>query len=239
MSIDSNEVPRQLPDNPNLQHLKYQARDLLKAGGAKSLTDAQFKIARLYGFPSWPKLKAHVDALNETGRLKHEIDANDVDLVNIDERTREERYRKIWEYTAMKLLGELSLEALLDAWGATLTQEQEAKLKERASQYAREIKENLRRPGNKTLAESKPELEIKEDEMATLVQISMHQAIQIATTQQPGTVLECRLVGKGEKDRAMVGYQVRILPAEGAERTFTRFTISAIDGRILGREDKR
>ncbi len=81
MSIDSQEVPRQLPDNPNLRHLKDQAKDLLKAGGAVSITDAQFKIARLYGFSSWPKLKAHVDSLKEVGRLKQAIDADDVDLV--------------------------------------------------------------------------------------------------------------------------------------------------------------
>src|SRR6266545_3519964 len=81
MSNDSQEVPRQLPDNPNLRHLKDQAKDLLKAGSADSITDAQFKIARLYGFPSWPKLKAHVDSLKEIGQLKQAIDANDVDRV--------------------------------------------------------------------------------------------------------------------------------------------------------------
>jgi ankyrin repeat protein len=81
MSNDSKEEPRQLPTQPNLRHLKDQAKDLLKAGGATSTTDAQFKIARLYGFSSWPKLKAHVDSLEEIGRLKRAIDANDVDCV--------------------------------------------------------------------------------------------------------------------------------------------------------------
>jgi hypothetical protein len=61
--------------------LKDQAKDLLKAGDAKSLTDAQFKIARLYGFASWPKLKAHIDSLEEIGRLKHAIDTNDLPRV--------------------------------------------------------------------------------------------------------------------------------------------------------------
>ncbi|MGH9765962.1 MAG: ankyrin repeat domain-containing protein [Blastocatellia bacterium] len=83
MSIGSQEVPRQLPDDPNLRHLKDQAKDLLKAGGAASITDAQFKIARLYGFSSWPKLKAHVDSLKEIGQLKQAIDANDLDRVKI------------------------------------------------------------------------------------------------------------------------------------------------------------
>src|SRR5215475_12787549 len=81
MSNDSQEVPRQLPEHPNLRHLKNQARDLLKTGGAKSLAGAQFKVARLYGFSSWPKLKAHIDSIKEIGRLKQAIDANDVDLV--------------------------------------------------------------------------------------------------------------------------------------------------------------
>ena len=72
---------RSLPERPNLRHLKQQAKDLLKGGGAKSLTDAQFQIARLYGFASWPKLKAHVDVLEEVGQLKQAIDANDLDSV--------------------------------------------------------------------------------------------------------------------------------------------------------------
>jgi ankyrin repeat protein len=61
--------------------LKDQAKDLLKAGGAESLSDAQFKTARSYGFASWPKLKAHVDALEEIGQLKLAIDANDLERV--------------------------------------------------------------------------------------------------------------------------------------------------------------
>jgi ankyrin repeat protein len=78
---DSPEVPRPLPDRPNLRHLKDQAKDLLKGGGAASLTEAQFKIARQYGFASWPKLKAHVDSLEEIGQLKHAIDTNDFERV--------------------------------------------------------------------------------------------------------------------------------------------------------------
>jgi ankyrin repeat protein len=73
----SQDAPRPLPDRPNLRHLKDQAKVLLKNGDAVSLTDAQFKIARLYGFASWPKLKAHVDALEEVGELKLSIDNND------------------------------------------------------------------------------------------------------------------------------------------------------------------
>ncbi len=81
MSIDPPDATRPLPDRPNLRHLKDQARDLLKTGAAASIADAQFKIARLYGFASWPKLKAHVDSLEEIGQLKQAIDTNDIDRV--------------------------------------------------------------------------------------------------------------------------------------------------------------
>ena len=81
MSVDSTESPRPLPSRPNLRHLKDQAKELLKTGGAESLTDAQFKIARLYGFTSWPKLKAHVDSVEEINQLKEAIDTNNLTLV--------------------------------------------------------------------------------------------------------------------------------------------------------------
>lgn len=81
MPTDSPDQPRSLPERPDLRHLKDQAKDLLKSGGAGSLTDAQLKIARLYGFASWPKLKAHVDSLEEIGQLKQAIDTNNLDRV--------------------------------------------------------------------------------------------------------------------------------------------------------------
>jgi hypothetical protein len=71
MSTDSQPPKRPLPERPNLRHLKDQAKDLLHSGSAATLADAQFQIARLYGFASWPKLKAHIDSLEETGQLKH------------------------------------------------------------------------------------------------------------------------------------------------------------------------
>src|SRR5471032_897725 len=78
MSNRSQDTPRRLPNRPSLQHLKDQAKDLLRTGDARSITEAQFKIARLYGFDSWPKLKAHVDSLEEIGQLKRAIDTNDL-----------------------------------------------------------------------------------------------------------------------------------------------------------------
>ena len=55
-----------LPERPNLRHLKSQAQDLIDAGQATSVTDAQFQVARQYGFASWPKLKSHVEAVTVT-----------------------------------------------------------------------------------------------------------------------------------------------------------------------------
>jgi ankyrin repeat protein len=77
MSTQVPEDPRPLPTKPNLRHLKEQARDLLKAGEAESLAAAQFQVARRYGFASWPKLKAHVESLQEIGELKQAIDTDD------------------------------------------------------------------------------------------------------------------------------------------------------------------
>jgi hypothetical protein len=78
MSTDPQEAPRPLPDRPNLRHLKGQAKERLNTGAAATIADAQFKVARLYGFASWPKLKAHVESLDEIAQLKQAIDANDI-----------------------------------------------------------------------------------------------------------------------------------------------------------------
>jgi ankyrin repeat protein len=81
VTTHSEDAPRPLPERPNLRHLKDQAKDLLKAGEAESLTEAQFKIARQYGFATWPTLKEHVDSLEEIGQLKLAIDTNDLERV--------------------------------------------------------------------------------------------------------------------------------------------------------------
>jgi hypothetical protein len=88
---------RRLPSNPNLDHLKYQAKDLLKERSAHtpeiaqrirefhprfgratdaevfdaqlSLSDAQLTIAREYGFPSWARLKRHIEKPTLSDRL--------------------------------------------------------------------------------------------------------------------------------------------------------------------------
>lgn len=81
MSTEPSEPTRSLPDRPDLRFLKNQAKELFTDGGAESLTQAQLKLAREYGFASWPKLKSHVESLQEVGQLKAAIDANDVAAV--------------------------------------------------------------------------------------------------------------------------------------------------------------
>lgn len=81
MSTQPPTSPRPLPERPNLRHLKDQARDLHKSGGADSLSQAQFRVAREYGFTSWTHLKAHVESLDRAGQLKTAIDDNDANRV--------------------------------------------------------------------------------------------------------------------------------------------------------------
>ena len=62
-----------LPDNPNLEWLRKQAKRRLEEMRSKNpsaqLADAQFDLAKRYGFPSWRALKAHIDSLGVNGRL--------------------------------------------------------------------------------------------------------------------------------------------------------------------------
>ncbi len=95
---------RELPARPNLEHLKKQAKMLLReflqddpaaagrfresavsahAGSAAKLADALHVIALEYGFDSWSKLKARVESLSEdpAEALTAAINADDAALV--------------------------------------------------------------------------------------------------------------------------------------------------------------
>ncbi|GAB3840700.1 hypothetical protein GCM10029963_09860 [Micromonospora andamanensis] len=56
-----------LPDNPSLDHLRQQAKNLLAGlrdiDPATTLTSAQARLAEQYGFPSWTALKTEVDRM--------------------------------------------------------------------------------------------------------------------------------------------------------------------------------
>jgi len=91
---------RELPERPDLQQLKTQAKELLKRyqsgdedavltvrrffspqpGQALTLGQAQLVLARCYGYESWPKLKAFVDGVTRE-RLVEAVNAGDTALV--------------------------------------------------------------------------------------------------------------------------------------------------------------
>jgi uncharacterized membrane protein YkoI len=74
----------------------------------------------------------------------------------------------------------------------------------------------------------------RQAELAKLANITMQQAIQIAMSQQAGTVMECRLIGErpaGEKDQVL--YILTIVSGDESESASTRMLISAVDGRIV------
>ncbi|MBX3119428.1 MAG: ankyrin repeat domain-containing protein [Fimbriimonadaceae bacterium] len=69
-------MSKQLPERPNLEHLKNEAKALLRLAKTNDpealarmgqtpakarLTDSQLAIAREYGYPSWSKLKRYVE----------------------------------------------------------------------------------------------------------------------------------------------------------------------------------
>lgn len=63
----------ELPDNPNQEWLRKQAKtrlaELRQANAGAKLAEAQFEIAKRYGFSSWRALKAHLDSLTVDGQI--------------------------------------------------------------------------------------------------------------------------------------------------------------------------
>jgi len=100
MTSRAHSPTRRLSDRPDLAQIKRQAKELLKAfaaadpaavaevdahfgrarGGPFALHDAQFVLARSYGFASWPKLKAYVDGVT-VSRLVGAVRAGDLATV--------------------------------------------------------------------------------------------------------------------------------------------------------------
>jgi ankyrin repeat protein len=79
-----------LPARANLEHLKNEAKQRLKTMRSQSpelpskirLSEAQLLVARSYGFPSWRKLKSHVDALHDFGQqLINAVHAGDLETI--------------------------------------------------------------------------------------------------------------------------------------------------------------
>lgn len=103
MQIHPSQSPqshRRLPDRPDLDQLKKQAKELLAAheraepealeevkrhfnlepNRALTLSQAQLVLARAYGFESWPKMKAFVDGVT-LERFSQAVRAGDVAVV--------------------------------------------------------------------------------------------------------------------------------------------------------------
>ena len=70
-----------LPVRPNLEFLKKLAKQqvgaLRRQGKTTSLAAAQLTLARKYGFPSWRKLKAHVESLEQAAAAVAAISTGD------------------------------------------------------------------------------------------------------------------------------------------------------------------
>jgi ankyrin repeat protein len=75
--------PLSLPEAPNLDWLRKQAKrgldELRKANPAVKLAEAQFELAKKYGFTSWRTLKAHIASLSLDGQMFHAARSGDVD----------------------------------------------------------------------------------------------------------------------------------------------------------------
>src|SRR5581483_2906135 len=79
---------KRLPANPSLEQLQKRAKDRVRelraAGDADvTLADAQFAVAREYGFESWAKLKRYIEALRPPGIGAFERLANDLALAYV------------------------------------------------------------------------------------------------------------------------------------------------------------
>ena len=63
----------ELPENPNLEWLRKQAKtrlaELRQVNPSAKLAEAQFELAKRYGFSSWRALKEHLDSLTLEGQI--------------------------------------------------------------------------------------------------------------------------------------------------------------------------
>ena len=103
-----------LPENPSLEHLRKQAKQLLasfRKGDANALRrlnslpsrpakvalhDAQSVIAREHGFPSWPKLVADVERIVATKGITDDVVAAFVDAATSDHSERCRRFLSLY-----------------------------------------------------------------------------------------------------------------------------------------------
>jgi beta-lactamase regulating signal transducer with metallopeptidase domain/uncharacterized membrane protein YkoI len=126
--------------------------------------------------------------------------------------------------------------------------EREARQREEREAEEREMKERAERdPQFRAELEARARHQQEEREMMAkrqaqlirLAKINMDRAIQIATSQQPGKVLECSLVGEhwegpGELAKpSLVLYHVVIFSGDESRHTTTHVLVNAVDGTIF------
>ena len=103
-----------------------------------------------------------------------------------------------------------------------------------AKQEGASQQEEWERAKRKALSGPEHEAAIRREmaELASMVKeakITMEQAIQIATSQQPGTVVECRLARELDE----VSFMLLIVSGDETQSTASRVQVSAIDGRVI------
>lgn len=89
MGANPTPARRELPAQPNLEHLKNEAKQCLKAlragDPATKLAATQLAVARGYGFASWRQLKAHVERASTERPLRAKVfaaaQAGDIETV--------------------------------------------------------------------------------------------------------------------------------------------------------------
>jgi len=78
-------MSRNLPEKPNLEYLKKEAKELLRTMRQGKLAGAQHALANDYGFATWAKLKAHVESLSFTPAEKLKAAVCDTDAARVRE----------------------------------------------------------------------------------------------------------------------------------------------------------
>jgi beta-lactamase regulating signal transducer with metallopeptidase domain/uncharacterized membrane protein YkoI len=120
-----------------------------------------------------------------------------------------------------------------------IRRELEAKLKEtRLMQepLTQELEANQKVAETLEQKKSREHLVAKQQaELAKKARITIQQAIQIALSQQAGTVIECHLIERLPKipDKDPVFYSLTIVSGDDPESASTQMLISAVDGRVV------
>jgi bla regulator protein blaR1 len=121
---------------------------------------------------------------------------------------------------------------------ASSTQELEAKHKEARLMQKRLTQE--REAIQKKVEETREQREARERrvakqqaELAKKASITMQQAIQIALSQQTGTLIECHLIERQIGDKDQIFYELTIVSGDEPESASTYMLISAVNGRIV------